>query len=876
MMTNHSNSSLTFSAPLTRSLSAAETWGFGLSGPPNWVFLVPAMHAALGSQAIFVWIPATLVGILINYQVKRLGRQMMDVAGGTPNYITRILKRYPGIGSYAVIGYVISWVAAIPLSAITLTDLIKVDLEALGIDCPEWGLRIGLTLLPFVLASSGTRALSILHLFIVLPAMGLLILFGLQGLGWLALSPASPGFLPPVEALHATPLQFTDWAKWYFFATYATYCSETASSFVADSQRPIQTLRFLDVAAWSGIPVFVAGSWVVARLATDASLKDNMFLNLLAASHFFWGQSASLLVTFLLTSSCLLVMATAVSNSPRILYQLALDQHLAPVFAVVSRRGVFGPALVLILALSLIYLLWGDVDRIVVYGNVGWFVSFMLLHLGLWLGRDNPAVLFPHLSLGIFLLEVPILLVGGVAWGWIDFLGGLLFPIGVLMIDAAIRHVPLAQFQPAWWIRQLSGRRPKAITNSLMLQVVTLIFLLCGSILVGWFFGTRVSSNRSVVHSQSLLVAVLLIAAFVGVAIAGWSSLPQVVALGEAREAVEQNLAERIKVEETLRQSEAKLREQAQALASALQDLQQTQSKLVQSEKMSSLGQLVAGVAHEINNPINFIYGNIQPAAAYIQDLLRLLKLYQQDCPNPTSAILAEAEAIDLDFLIEDLPKLLASMRIGAERIQKIVVTLRNFSRMDEADLKMVNIHEGIDSTLMLLQHRLKAKAACSEIKIIKEYGELPLVECYAGQLNQVFMNLLANAIDALEESMETGQWVVESEELTPTPSIRITTKSIAGDHIAICIADNGPGIPAGIQKQVFNPFFTTKPVGKGTGLGLSTSYDIITNKHRGKLQCSSSLKKGTEFTIKIPLQQSREDLTVRLGDRQPTKHSLS
>ncbi len=855
MTPTHPSSSLT-SSPLTRSLSSAETWGFGLTGPSGWVFLVPAMHAALGFQAIFVWIPATLIGTLINYQVKRLGRQMTDVAGGTPNYITRILKPYPRICRYAVVGYVLNWVAAIPLNAIILTNLIKVNLGTLGIDCPEWGLRIGLTLLPFALAFSGTRALSILHLFIVLPAMGLLIVFGLQGLGWLALSPASPGFFPPVEALHATSLHFTDWAKWYFFATYATYSSETASSFVADSRRPIQTLRFLDIAAWAGSPVFVAGSWVVARLATDANLKDNVFLNLLAASHLFWGQSASLLVTFLLTSSCLLVMATAVSNSPRILYQLALDQHLAPVFAVVSRRGVFGPALVLILGLSLIYLLWGDVDRIVVYSNVGWFISFMLLHLGLWLRRGESDVLFPHLSLGIFLLEVPILLVGGFAWGWRDFLGGLLLPIGVLMIDAVIRHVSLMQFQPAWWMRQLSWRRPKTLTDSLMLQVVTLIFLLCGSILVGWFFGTRVSSDRSVAHNQSLVVVVLLIAAFVGVAIAGWTSLPQVVALGEARESAEQNLAERIKVEETLRQSEAKLREQAQALTAALQDLQQTQSKLVQSEKMSSLGQLVAGVAHEINNPVNFIYGNIQPADAYTQDLLRLLKLYQQDCPNPTLAILAEAEAIDLDFLSEDLPRLLASMRIGAERIRKIVVTLRNFSRMDEADLKTVNIHEGIDSTLMLLQYRLTAKSvACPEIKIIKEYGDLPLVECYAGQMNQVFMNLLANAIDALE-SMKADQWAVELPEKS-TPSIWISTKMITGNRIAIRIADNGPGIPAAIQKQLFNPFFTTKPAGKGTGLGLSISYDIITNKHKGALQCSSSLERGTEFAIKIPLQQT-------------------
>jgi amino acid transporter len=200
---------------------------------------------------------------------------------------------------------------------------------------------------------------------------------------------------------------------------------------------------------------------------------------LLTASQSFWGQSASLLVTFLLVTACLLGSATAVSNSPRVLYQLALDQHLAPVFAVVSRRGVFAPALILILILSLLYLLWGDVAQIVVCGNVGWLASFMLLHLGIWLRREKPEALFPHLSLGIFLLEAVILLVGGVAWGWKDFLGGLLFPAGVLLLDAAIRRIPFAPFQPTWWLRP-SSRTPKTLTDSLMLQVVTLIGLLCG------------------------------------------------------------------------------------------------------------------------------------------------------------------------------------------------------------------------------------------------------------------------------------------------------------------------------------------------------------------------------------------------------------
>jgi signal transduction histidine kinase len=307
---------------------------------------------------------------------------------------------------------------------------------------------------------------------------------------------------------------------------------------------------------------------------------------------------------------------------------------------------------------------------------------------------------------------------------------------------------------------------------------------------------------------------------------------------------------------------------QAQQLEQALQELQKTQTQLVQSEKMSSLGQLVAGVAHEINNPVSFIYGNLVHAGGYTQDLLGLLQLYQRQYPNPTSEIQSEIEAIDLDFLIEDLPKLLDSMRVGAERICEIVRSLRNFSRLAEAEMKAVDIHEGLDSTLVILQNRLKAQGEHPEIQVIKEYGNLPRVECYAGQLNQVFMNLLTNAIDALEESVVTGQQSGFSEKTTDNgqrttdkrPIIRIRTELLDDQQIAIRIADNGPGMTAQVQAKLFDPFFTTKPVGIGTGLGLSISYQIVVEKHGGQLNCLSELGQGTEFLIQIPLLQAEQE----------------
>ncbi|MDJ0736819.1 MAG: PAS domain S-box protein [Nostocaceae cyanobacterium] len=295
------------------------------------------------------------------------------------------------------------------------------------------------------------------------------------------------------------------------------------------------------------------------------------------------------------------------------------------------------------------------------------------------------------------------------------------------------------------------------------------------------------------------------------------------------------------------KQAEINLHEKTTELEKALHKLQRTQAQLIQSEKMSSLGQTVAGVAHEINNPVNFIHANLTPASDYAQDLIGLLKLYQQNYPNPPAEIEAEIEAIDLDFLTEDFIKLLDSMKEGTRRIREIVLSLRNFSRLDEAELKQIDIHEGIESTLMILQNRLKAKPNHPEIQVVKNYSELSLIECYPGQLNQVFMNILANGIDALET--------------VSNPCIHITTKLLNNNRVAIHIADNGLGIPQDVQAKLFDPFFTTKDVGKGTGLGLSISYQIIVDQHGGNLSCQSTPEKGAEFIIEIPINQCKTKL---------------
>lgn len=296
---------------------------------------------------------------------------------------------------------------------------------------------------------------------------------------------------------------------------------------------------------------------------------------------------------------------------------------------------------------------------------------------------------------------------------------------------------------------------------------------------------------------------------------------------------------------------EQRVEERTEELKQALEELKETQSQLIQTEKMSGLGQMVAGIAHEINNPVSFIYGNTEHAKQYAEDLLELVHLYHIHYPEPPEEILDMIEAIDFEFMKDDFIKLMSSIRLGANRIREIVLSLRNFSRLDEAEVKAVNLHDGIDSTLLLLNNRLKP-----DIEIVKCYDDLPLVECYPAQINQVFMNIIANAIDALEDFQK----------IDPKRALKISvkTKKIKNTHIQVKIKDNGPGISAAIQHKIFNPFFTTKVIGKGTGLGLSICYKIV-EKHHGKIDLKSEIGIGTVFIISLPI-KFVESLTTTLN----------
>ena len=295
---------------------------------------------------------------------------------------------------------------------------------------------------------------------------------------------------------------------------------------------------------------------------------------------------------------------------------------------------------------------------------------------------------------------------------------------------------------------------------------------------------------------------------------------------------------------------EKQVEERTAKLKQAMRDLQQSQLQLVQNEKMATLGQLVAGVAHEINNPVGFIAGNLTQADQDIQNLLKLIHLYQSEYPNYSDKIAAFIDEIDLEFLSEDLPKMIASMQEGTERIRNISTSLKTFSRLDSLSLVEFNVHEGIDSTLVILRHRIKANEQRPEIEVVRDYGEVPEIKCYPGQLNQVFMNILSNAIDAVDESNNGRSY----QEIAANPNRILIRTSAEKSSLVILIKDNGCGMSESIRSQVFDHLFTTKAVGRGTGLGLSISRQIIEEKHGGQLSCNSVLGEGTEFIIELPI----------------------
>ncbi|MCT7949410.1 response regulator [Ancylothrix sp. C2] len=318
----------------------------------------------------------------------------------------------------------------------------------------------------------------------------------------------------------------------------------------------------------------------------------------------------------------------------------------------------------------------------------------------------------------------------------------------------------------------------------------------------------------------------------------------------QLKQEIEERYEAQMALQKLTQELEERVNERTHKLSDALHILQETQLQLVQTEKLATLGQLVAGVAHEINNPLSSISGNLACAEGFMENIIEHLRLYQENYPTPAPQIQEHAEEIEVDYLLEDLPKIIASMKVGTERIQALSLSLRNFYRSDSSKKEPVNLREGIDSTLLILQHRLKGKGNRPVIEVIKKYGDLPLVTCYPGQINQVFMNLIANAIDAIEEAGTRGYLASPKQ----PGKIEIHTQSLDSQSVIIRVKDNGAGMAEEVKNKIFEPMFTTKPIGRGTGLGLSISRSIIEEKHGGKLICDSEITQGSEFIIHLPI----------------------
>jgi PAS domain S-box-containing protein len=869
---------------LPRSLSATETWGFGLTGHVGWIGTAPIIHAALGPKAIFVWLPGVIVSVLLNLQVQHLGRHWSDVAGGTPNYAAKLLKNFYGLGSYVAIGYFIGWVAAPAIYAIVLTDLIKVNIEPIGITCPEAFLKIGFIALAFIVGLSGSRALAILHLFFVIPAIGLLLAFCFQGLGWLAFSTNSPGFFPT----NWSSLSFEEWAKWFFISTISAYSCETASSFVADSRSPGKTLRFLSWSAWLIPPVFLGSSWVLMQLATKPGMGDNLYLNLLAAARPFWGQSASFLVTLLIAFCCLLSCATAVANTSRILYQLALDGQLSPVFSVVSQKGVLEPALILTFILSLLCLAWGNINHVVMVAGTSYLVSIMGLHFGLWLRRNESQVLFPKLAIAFFTVEAVVLVVGGLAWGWKDLLLGLVLPIFILMGDELLRRVQFAPFHPSWWYRRYHAQPSSKNQDFITLQVFVIVSLICSSTTVGWVISGKLDITSSE-SSDALLAVVLVTLSFVGIGIACWTTLPQISAIDEARQQAKNLL---ITALDTVPDTILVLDErgticQANPAAEELfqinvQDLLghglnkffsnligQPKQWLNQTEHTLENFQSLRIIELTISRPSSLKFqeyvvilrditkrkqleAEINDALAKEKELGNLkssfVTMASHEFRTPLTTIFSSAELLELYGFKWDQEKKIKHLQRIQAAVKQMIHLLNDVLLIGKSEAGKLEYNPAPLDLVQFccdLVEEMQITTKSHNITFVTKMQGLHINsdDCSKAYLDDkllrhILSNLLSNAI---KYSPQGGS---------------VDFELICKQEEAIFhITDRGIGIPVADQEQLFNSFHRASNVGtiSGTGLGLAIvkrSADL----HGGTITVNSEVGVGTSFTVSLPL----------------------
>ncbi|MDO8413678.1 MAG: ATP-binding protein [Gallionellaceae bacterium] len=879
-----SASSLSFFR-LFPSLSSLEVWGFGFTGFLLWLGTAPGAHSELGPQAILMWLPLVVVGILINLQVRHMAAHWPEMAGGTPNYTARLLKNHPWLARYVGMAYFQGWASVPTVSAIILADIIMTNLDIAGITgVPPWTLKVALTALAFVVAFAGTRALSILHLFFVVPAFGLLVAFCVQGLGWLAFSANSPGFMPETWG----HFDFILWAKWCFVATYAVYAVETSSSFMVDSKRPQNTLLCLSAAALLIPLIFIGGSWVLMRSSGVSGNADNVYLNLLNASLPFWGKSAYFIVISLITAGCLLSCATGCANSPRVLYQMALDGQAAPVFGVASRRNVPGPALVLTLLVSLVFLLWGNVARVLMVTCTGYFFCFIAMHLGLWLNRGKPEVRWPWWSLGFFVVEVIIFVVGGLAWSGVDFLMGLAFPAVLMGLDSLIRRIPRGPLQVAWWIHLYRPRPYVQKIDSLASHVTVTLVLVSVALTLGWGINYLLG-NVEIAHLRLNLFGISLqITGFIAIAAACWTTLPQLSSISEAREqaAAEAQHLLRSALDAILVVDERGLIRLANPAAEDIFTLPQERLRgrhlddlipgvdaaIAKGEKRSehrlaqANGSLrivevaIADISDGQMNERSIILHDIterkqaeeklQQFSAHLEHSNRELQDFASvaahDLQEPLRKITAFGERLqDLcaTTMNEQALDYLRRMRNAAERMQSLITDLLTLSRVTTRGQPFVTVH--LNQIVKEVLSDLEVAIEKHQAKI--ELQDLPVISADPMQMRQLLQNLIGNALKFKGEA---------------APVVKIYATVTPGSSMCqIMVADNGIGFNEKYLDRIFTAFerLHGRDTYEGTGIGLAVCRKIA-ERHNGGITAKSAPGMGATFIVTLPVLQLKEN----------------
>ncbi|HSH23301.1 MAG TPA: response regulator [Acidimicrobiales bacterium] len=845
----------------------------------------------------------TPLAILFNLQVKRMGECWPDVAGGTPTYTARLLQASPWLRRYAVAAYFVGWASVPTLSAMLLADVVSINLASAGVAPPLWALRVTFTVVAFVVAFGGSRTLGVLHLFFAVPAVGGLVLFCLHGVGWIILSPASPGLLPSDASTLWSGFGVDDWAKWYFAAAYAIYGVDSASSFVADSVKPHTTLRCLKVAAGFIPLVYLGGSLVIMRLGAEASGID-VAGTLTAAAARFWGPSAPWMVTFLVAAACLLSTATAAGICPRMLYQLARDGEVSPVFAVVSRRGVPGPALWFTLFFALVFLAWGDPISLLVAAGTGYLSFCVLMRVGLWLRRGQPEARWPRLSLVIFVVEAVILVVGGIAWGWEPFLLGLLLPVAVLAVDAVVASVPLAVLTPAWWAGRYRHDYGESRRDAAGSQVAMQIVLVCLAATAGWAFSRVTATSASEEVRHNLFVILIIAVGFLGIATASWTTLWQVFRLVVARDRAN-SLLTAVDDAVVVTDDEGMIRlanpRAEQLLASANGGIVGRSVRAVLGTFGSAPGEwpgrseLVLQGSGEGNITVEAVVSPIR--SEQVSGHVLVVRDISQRKRDEVALAAARDQALEASRLKSEF---LATMSHEIRTPMNGVIGLTNLLLGTDLDERQRRYAEGVhgagEALLSIINDILdfsKIEAGKLEIEVV-DFDLMAVVEdvaelvagaarrkglelvayCYPevathlrgdpSRLRQVLINLASNAV----KFTERGEVV-----------IRVRLEDSREDDVVARfeVVDTGIGIAAVDAERLFEPFSqadasTTRRYG-GTGLGLAISNQLV-SAMGGELGVDSEPGRGSTFWFTLPLARQRPGTTI--ASARPLHHVLS